>query len=129
LNTHRFHVWTIGCQMNVAESTAITLALRKHGLSAVASMDDADLVILNSCTVRESAEQRVQGQLSLLAARKRRDPDLMVALTGCSVEPDLAAMEQKLPMVDFFSVPARSTISSASSRPRRWSACRWSTTP
>jgi len=105
LNTHRFHVWTIGCQMNVAESTAITLALRKHGLSAVASMDDADLVILNSCTVRESAEQRVQGQLSLLAARKRRDPDLMVALTGCSVEPDLAAMEQKLPMVDFFFRP------------------------
>src|SRR5438105_3724066 len=102
---HRFHVWTIGCQMNVAESAAITLALRKRGLTPVASMDDADLVILNSCTVRESAEQRVQGQLGLLARRKRQDPDLMIALTGCSVEPDLSAMEQKLPMVDFFFRP------------------------
>jgi tRNA-2-methylthio-N6-dimethylallyladenosine synthase len=102
---HRFHVWTIGCQMNVAESAAITLALRKRGLRAVASMDDANLVILNSCTVRESAEQRVQGQLGLLARRKQQDPDLMIALTGCSVEPDLSAMEQKLPMVDFFFRP------------------------
>ena len=102
---HRFHVWTIGCQMNVAESAAITLALRKRGLTPVASLDEANLVILNSCTVRESAEQRVQGQLGLLAKRKRQDPDLMVALTGCSVEPDLAAMEQKLPMVDFFFRP------------------------
>ncbi|MGH2386606.1 MAG: MiaB/RimO family radical SAM methylthiotransferase, partial [Chloroflexota bacterium] len=91
--------------MNVAESTAISTALLERGLSAVPSMDDADLVILNSCTVRESAEQRVQGQLSRLSARKRQDPDLMVALTGCSVEPDLAAMERKLPMVDFFFRP------------------------
>jgi tRNA-2-methylthio-N6-dimethylallyladenosine synthase len=102
---HRFHVWTIGCQMNVAESAAITLALRKRGLKAVATADEADLVILNSCTVRDSAEQRVQGQLGLLARRKSHDPDLMVALTGCSVEPDLAAMERKLPMVDFFFRP------------------------
>jgi tRNA-2-methylthio-N6-dimethylallyladenosine synthase len=102
---HRFHVWTIGCQMNVAESTAIGLALHERGLTAADSMDDADLVILNSCTVRESAEQRVQGQLSRLSARKRKDPDLMVALTGCSVEPNLAAMERKLPMVDFFFRP------------------------
>jgi tRNA-2-methylthio-N6-dimethylallyladenosine synthase len=102
---HRFHVWTIGCQMNVAESAAISLALRKRGLKAAASMDDADLVILNSCTVRETAEQRVQGQLGLLAHRRRHDPELMIALTGCSVEPDLAAMERKLPMVDFFFRP------------------------
>jgi tRNA-2-methylthio-N6-dimethylallyladenosine synthase len=102
---HRFHVWTIGCQMNVAESAAVTLALRKRGLRPVATPDEADLVILNSCTVRESAEQRVQGQLGLLARRKRQDPDLLIALTGCSVEPDLAAMEQKLPMVDFFFRP------------------------
>jgi tRNA-2-methylthio-N6-dimethylallyladenosine synthase len=102
---HRFHVWTIGCQMNVAESVAITLALRKHGLQHTAVMDDADLVIINSCTVRESAEQRVQGQLAALARRKQTDPDLMIALTGCSVEPDLSAMEEKLPMVDFFFRP------------------------
>src|SRR5260370_5346451 len=91
--------------MNVAESAAITFAVRKRGLQPVASMDEANLVILISCTVRESAEQRVQGQLALLAARKRHDPDLMLALTGCSVEPDLGAMEQKLPMVDFFFRP------------------------
>lgn len=102
---HRFHVWTIGCQMNVAESAAITLALRKRGLQPVSTLDEANLVILNSCTVRESAEQRVQGQIGLLSRRKRHDPDLKIALTGCSVEPDLAAMEQRLPMVDFFFRP------------------------
>ena len=100
-----FHVWTIGCQMNVAESAAITSALQQRGLRPVPAMDDAELVVLNSCTVRESAEQRVQGTLHLLAHRKRADPDLMVALTGCSVEPDLEAMTHKLPMVDFFFRP------------------------
>jgi tRNA-2-methylthio-N6-dimethylallyladenosine synthase len=100
-----FHVWTIGCQMNVAESAAITSALQQRGLTPVPAMDDAELVVLNSCTVRESAEQRVQGTLHLLAHRKRTDPDLMIALTGCSVEPDLEAMTHKLPMVDFFFRP------------------------
>jgi len=100
-----FHVWTIGCQMNVAESAAITSALQQRGLTPVPAMDDAELVVLNSCTVRESAEQRVQGTLHLLAHRKGTDPDLMIALTGCSVEPDLEAMTQKLPMVDFFFRP------------------------
>ena len=53
-----YHIWTIGCQMNVAESTAISVALHERGLTTAESMDDADLVILNSCTVRESAEQQ-----------------------------------------------------------------------
>ena len=100
-----FHVWTIGCQMNTAESAAITAALRQRGLTPVPTMDDAELVVLNSCTVRESAEQRVQGTLGLLAHRKREDADLMVALTGCSVGPDLEAMSRALPMVDFFFRP------------------------
>ncbi len=100
-----FHVWTIGCQMNMAESAAITTALQQRGLRPVPSMDDAELVVLNSCTVRESAEQRVQGTLGLLAHRKREDPDVMVALTGCSVQPDLEAMHAALPMVDFFFRP------------------------
>jgi len=100
-----FHVWTIGCQMNTAESAAITAALQGRGLTPVPALEQAELVVLNSCTVRESAEQRVQGTLGNLAHRKREDPDLMVALTGCSVEPDTAAMEQQLPMVDFFFRP------------------------
>jgi tRNA-2-methylthio-N6-dimethylallyladenosine synthase len=100
-----FHVWTIGCQMNTAESAAITAALRQRGLTPVPTMDDAELVVLNSCTVRESAEQRVQGTLGLLAHRKREDAGLMIALTGCSVEPDLEAMSHTLPMVDFFFRP------------------------
>jgi len=100
-----FHVWTIGCQMNTAESAAITGALRQRGLTPVPTMDDAELVVLNSCTVRESAEQRVQGTLGLLAHRKREDAGLMIALTGCSVEPDLEAMSHTLPMVDFFFRP------------------------
>jgi len=100
-----FHVWTIGCQMNTAESAAITSALRQRGLTPVGAIDDAELVVLNSCTVRESAEQRVQGTLGNLAHRKDEDPDLKIALTGCSVEPDVEAMARKLPMVDFFFRP------------------------
>jgi tRNA-2-methylthio-N6-dimethylallyladenosine synthase len=91
--------------MNTAESAAITSALRQRGLTPVPTMDSAELVVLNSCTVRESAEQRVQGTLGLLAHRKREDADLMVALTGCSVGPDLEAMSHSLPMVDFFFRP------------------------
>ncbi len=100
-----FHVWTIGCQMNTAESAAITSALQQRGLTPVGAIDDAELVVLNSCTVRESAEQRVQGTLGNLLHRKDEDPDLKIALTGCSVEPDVEAMARKLPMVDFFFRP------------------------
>ncbi len=100
-----FHVWTIGCQMNTAESAAITSALQQRGLTPVGALDDAELVVLNSCTVRESAEQRVQGTLGNLLHRKGEDPDLKIALTGCSVEPDVEAMARKLPMVDFFFRP------------------------
>ncbi len=100
-----FHVWTIGCQMNTAESAAITSALQQRGLTPVGAIDKAELVVLNSCTVRESAEQRVQGTLGNLLHRKNEDPDLKIALTGCSVEPDAEAMARKLPMVDFFFRP------------------------
>jgi len=100
-----FHVWTIGCQMNTAESAAITSALQQRGLRPVGAIDDAELVVLNSCTVRESAEQRVQGTLGNLLHRKDEDPDLKIALTGCSVEPDIEVMARKLPMVDFFFRP------------------------
>ncbi len=103
--SRNFYLWTIGCQMNTAESTAIGVALRQRGLQQVAAAEQADLVILNGCTVRDSAEQRVQGQLHLLAHRKKSDPDLLVALTGCTVSPDLAEMEHRLPMVDFFFRP------------------------
>lgn len=103
--TERFFVWTIGCQMNVAESSAITAALQARGLQPAPTAESADLIVLNSCTIRESAEARVQGQLHRLAHRKKENPHMLVALTGCSVESDLASMERKLPMVDFFFRP------------------------
>ena len=100
-----YHIWTIGCQMNKADSERLESALGQMGLSASDSPRGADVVVLNSCVVRQSAEDKVVGMLTSLKPARQRDPDKVVALMGCMVGPKTDALEQRFPYVDVFMRP------------------------
>ena len=100
-----YHIWTIGCQMNKADSERLESALGQMGLSSAGSPDDADVIVLNSCVVRQSAEDKVVGMLGALKPISEREPDRVVALMGCMVGPKTASLEERFPFVDVFMRP------------------------
>jgi tRNA-2-methylthio-N6-dimethylallyladenosine synthase len=95
-----YFIWTIGCQMNKAESQQIAGYLDSAGCQAVDSFSSADLVVLNTCVVRESAENKVLGTLGLLKGLKNKHPDLQILVTGCLVNSDTQELQRRFPHVD-----------------------------
>src|SRR5262245_33392770 len=81
----RFHVWTLGCQMNRSDSEEMAGRLLAAGCAEAPSMETADLVVINTCAIRETAEAKVVGRQGQLATLKAANPSLRVVLTGCSV--------------------------------------------
>lgn len=100
-----FYIWTVGCQMNVADSGRTSDALRRAGYDQTANVQDANVVILNTCAVRESAERRTRGKVGALARLKAQQPDTVVVMMGCMVHPDRALLHRQFPLVDHF-IPA-----------------------
>tara|TARA_B100000315_G_scaffold258557_1_gene311166 strand:+ start:1070 stop:2332 length:1263 start_codon:yes stop_codon:yes gene_type:complete len=100
-----YHTWTIGCQMNKAESERLDSFLKQQNYQSTAVVEEASLVVLNSCVVRQSAENRVISKLNALRSLKRSRPNLTLALTGCLVNSDLQALRNKFPYVDYFFKP------------------------
>ncbi len=100
-----YSIWTIGCQMNVADSERLESAMGQMGLTPAESAQEADVVVLNSCVVRQSAEDKVAGMLGTLKPLKRENPDKVVALMGCMVGPNTASFERRFPQVDVFMRP------------------------
>ena len=100
-----YYIWTIGCQMNKADSERLESAMGQIGLAASQSPQDADVIVLNSCVVRQSAEDRVVGMLGMLKPIKQQDPDKVIALMGCMVGPKTEALEKRFPQVDVFMRP------------------------
>ena len=80
-----FHVWTLGCQMNRSDSEEMAGSLLAAGCAPASSLESAGLIVINSCAIREAAEQKVIGRQGHLANLKRANPGLRVVLTGCSV--------------------------------------------
>src|SRR4030081_3940805 len=78
-----FHIWTIGCQMNVADSRRLAESLEQYGLTAAETPAAADIVVLYSCVVRQGAEDRVHNQLHDLKRLKAQRPGLKVVVAGC----------------------------------------------
>ena len=102
---HSYHIWTIGCQMNKADSERLESAMGQMGLSSAASPRDADVIVLNSCVVRQSAEDRAVGMLTSLKPLKERNPDKVIALMGCMVGPKSEPLEKRFPYADVFMRP------------------------
>jgi tRNA-2-methylthio-N6-dimethylallyladenosine synthase len=102
---HTYHIWTIGCQMNTADSERLGSALQQLGLAPVDRPADADVVVLNSCVVRQSAEDKVTGTLNLTQPLRKKRPDAVLALTGCMVGPRTEDLQRRFPHVDVFMRP------------------------
>lgn len=83
---NRVFIETYGCQMNVADSELIAGVLERAGMTLVAAAEDADAVLLNTCAIRENAEQRVLGRLGDYARLKRANPALVVGVAGCMAQ-------------------------------------------
>jgi len=96
----RFVVTTFGCQMNKHDSLRIEEALRGVGDTPVSSLADADLVVLNTCSVRDKAEQKIRSEVGRLGVIKRRRPELMVVLAGCMSRQHGDKLLQSMPEVD-----------------------------
>jgi|HubBroStandDraft_4_1064222.scaffolds.fasta_scaffold00149_9 tRNA-2-methylthio-N6-dimethylallyladenosine synthase len=94
------YIETFGCQMNEADSRYIAERARSSGYSVVEAPEDAAVVILNTCTVRDSAERRAYGRMNHFNALKRRDPQLRLVVTGCLAEQDRDRMHKLAPHVD-----------------------------
>ncbi|PKB78919.1 MAG: tRNA (N6-isopentenyl adenosine(37)-C2)-methylthiotransferase MiaB [SAR202 cluster bacterium Io17-Chloro-G9] len=100
-----FHLWTIGCQMNKADSQRLESALEQLGLRSVDQASDADLIVLNSCVVRQQAEDKVVGNLTSMQPLKKQRPDRVVALMGCMVGAKTDELARRFPYVDVFMRP------------------------
>lgn len=103
----QYHIWTLGCQMNVADSQLLASELEKLGHHSTTNGDDADIMIVNTCVVRQSAEDKGLGRLHLLSKIKEAQPDRVIGVMGCMVGVrDPLWMRQRLPFVDVFMPPS-----------------------
>jgi tRNA-2-methylthio-N6-dimethylallyladenosine synthase len=81
-----FYIETYGCQMNVADSEVVASVLSDAGYKPAGSVHDADLILINTCSIRENAEQRVWGRLDLFRSQKKKRPQVIVGVLGCMAE-------------------------------------------
>jgi tRNA-2-methylthio-N6-dimethylallyladenosine synthase len=96
---------TFGCQMNVLDSELVLGQLRAQGYQPVDNRDQADVILYNTCSVREHAEQKVWSRLGELRGRKADDPGLIIGVIGCMAERDGINIFQKFPHVDLLCGP------------------------
>jgi tRNA-2-methylthio-N6-dimethylallyladenosine synthase len=103
----KYHIWTEGCQMNVADSQRVGSSLEHLGYILTETIEEADVIVLNTCVVRQSAEDKAYGRVTSLAPLKKKNPDLVINLMGCMVGVRGAEkLREKLPFVDVFSPPS-----------------------
>jgi len=97
---NRVYIKTYGCQMNERDSEAVAAMLRGKGYAIVDSEHDADVVLLNTCSVRDQAEQKAIGKAGHVTARKRKNPNLIVGIMGCMAQNRGDELVDRLPDLD-----------------------------
>jgi tRNA-2-methylthio-N6-dimethylallyladenosine synthase len=103
----KYHIWTEGCQMNVADSQRVSSALERLGYQLTRQAEAADVIVLNTCVVRQSAEDKAYGRLHSLRPIKEQRPQLVINLMGCLVGvKGYEKLKQRFPFVDVFSPPS-----------------------
>lgn len=103
----KYHIWTAGCQMNVADSQRVASELEKLGYASTRRAEDADVIVINTCVVRQSAEDSAYGRISSLQPLKKQRPNTVINVMGCMVGvKGSPALEAAFPYVDVFSPPS-----------------------
>jgi tRNA-2-methylthio-N6-dimethylallyladenosine synthase len=102
-----YNIWTIGCQMNEADSRHLGAQLESLGYRAVDKAEDASLVVLNTCVVRQHAEDKAIGRLYAVRQLKEARPDVVIGLMGCMVGlREAPRLKQRFPFIDVFMPPS-----------------------
>jgi tRNA-2-methylthio-N6-dimethylallyladenosine synthase len=110
----RYHVTTFGCQMNEHDSERMKGMLESLGYGEAAEQDEADLILFNTCSIREKADERFVAHLRKAAAGKRRRPGTMIGVGGCWAQSVKDEVFRQFPFVDVAFGPVRSTSSRSS---------------
>ncbi len=100
-----FHIWTLGCQMNKADSLKLAAGLERLGHVEVADDRDAQLVVINTCSVRQHAEDRAYSRLGVLRKRREAGAEFSIAVMGCMVGPKSDQLQRRFPWVDVWARP------------------------
>lgn len=97
---NRVYIKTYGCQMNERDSEAVAAMLRGRGYRIVQDENDCDIMLLNTCSVRDAAEQKALGKAGYAAQRKKKNPDFVLGILGCMAQNRGAEILERLPDVD-----------------------------
>lgn len=101
----RYYIWTVGCQMNKADSEKLAAGFERLGMKAADRIERAGIVVINTCSVRQHAEDRAFSKLGRVRELKQKAPGLKVALMGCMVGLQTGDLEKRFPQVDVFARP------------------------
>jgi len=100
MQRNHFSIITFGCQMNENDSERLAGQLKAMGLSEISQLDDADIIVINTCCVRESAEKKIYGKIGDLKRLKTANPKLIIAVAGCMAQKDRDKLFKKAPHID-----------------------------
>ena len=103
--TRKVHIHTLGCQMNALDTGKMLALLARDGWEPTPEMESADLVLINTCSVREKPERKLRSLLGRLRVLKLRRPDLIVGVTGCTAQLDGSTLFKDFPGVDLITGP------------------------
>jgi len=103
----KYYIWNMGCQMNAADTRRVAAKLEALGFTPAQHEHEADLIVLNTCVVRQSAEDKASGHINSLKPLKKQNPQLVINVMGCLVGyKDPNALKDRFPFVDVFSPPS-----------------------
>jgi tRNA-2-methylthio-N6-dimethylallyladenosine synthase len=103
--TSTFHIWTLGCQMNQADSLKLAAGLEQIGYQPSDDEGSADLFVINTCSVRQHAEDRAYSRIGMLRKRRDNGEQFQIAVMGCMVGPKTDDLERRFPAVDAWARP------------------------
>jgi len=105
MNTRKVYIETYGCHMNLADTELLIGILKPHGYEPTKTVDHADVILLNTCAIRERAEERVLKRLQELTYQKARHPGVRLGLTGCMAQHHRDLLLDKAPYLDLILGP------------------------
>src|SRR6266436_9765451 len=96
----KLYIETVGCQMNVLDSELVVGSLRRQGFQLTGEPTDADVILFNTCSVRQHAEDKIYSALGRLRPHKRRHPETVIGVLGCMAQKDQEIIRHRAPYVD-----------------------------
>src|SRR5262245_37313615 len=98
--TRKFYIETVGCQMNVLDSELVVGSLRRQGFVLADEPEQADVILFNTCSVRQHAEDKIYSQLGRLRGHKKANPGKIIGVLGCMAQKDQELIKRRAPHVD-----------------------------